>query len=561
MITIRGSVFGRLAVNSICLSFRSETRKVGPKYRLGSTAYNHAEERVNKKWPLESIKEVVVKRYNLVRQAVEIYFYNSKSVFFCLFDKHYLKSLLDGFSSILKKNPLLSMELVARPEAHFADKKYRDKWLAGDLSNFEYLMLLNKYSGRSFNHLGQYPIFPWVIRDYSSTVLPLHAEATYRPLDTTVAGISLGKKKLADEKLRVLLEDKTLPAYQFGSHYLPGRVVLGYMLRLEPYASLLMNFEQGHDAAARMFHVLKQAWATCETDNADNKELIPEFYYLPELFVNYNFYQYGSKEADDDLPKTSLKGKRIMVDQVVLPPWARNNHVFIQLNSLALESRIVSLNLDKWIDLIFGCRQQDPKFYNMYRELCDESATAPKIDQLTVSQITEVQEFGVNPMKMFTDKHLPKSDAVINNQSQYALFTEPLPKEERLFALIKVANFPNCAVNFIEAYEKRVVAVLSSQRVFRTKERYINVAHEKSVTFDKKEIALFPYKKLYRGTDRTYNCDIQRCFATVDTGNLILSCKHYDNSCKLTNCASGEVEHTLSFHKVTIISTCNLFSQ
>ena len=40
----------------------------------------------------------------------------------------------------------------------------------GELSNFEYLMHLNTLAGRSYNDLMQYPIFPWVLADYSSEV-------------------------------------------------------------------------------------------------------------------------------------------------------------------------------------------------------------------------------------------------------------------------------------------------------------------------------------------------------------------------------------------------------
>lgn len=49
----------------------------------------------------------------------------------------------------------------------FEDLKYTDKWIEGSLSNFDYLMLLNKYSGRSYNDINQYYVFPWVLKDYS----------------------------------------------------------------------------------------------------------------------------------------------------------------------------------------------------------------------------------------------------------------------------------------------------------------------------------------------------------------------------------------------------------
>ena len=36
-------------------------------------------------------------------------------------------------------------------------------WLDQSISSYDYLMYLNISSGRSFNDLSQYPIFPWVL--------------------------------------------------------------------------------------------------------------------------------------------------------------------------------------------------------------------------------------------------------------------------------------------------------------------------------------------------------------------------------------------------------------
>ena len=41
-------------------------------------------------------------------------------------------------------------------------------WQNGALSNFDYLMYLNSMADRSFNDLTQYPVFPWVLQDYTS---------------------------------------------------------------------------------------------------------------------------------------------------------------------------------------------------------------------------------------------------------------------------------------------------------------------------------------------------------------------------------------------------------
>jgi hypothetical protein len=44
------------------------------------------------------------------------------------------------------------------------------KWERGEVSNFQYLMFLNTLAGRSYSDLMQYPIFPWVLKDYDSEV-------------------------------------------------------------------------------------------------------------------------------------------------------------------------------------------------------------------------------------------------------------------------------------------------------------------------------------------------------------------------------------------------------
>lgn len=45
------------------------------------------------------------------------------------------------------------------------------RWVRGEISNFQYLMHLNTLAGRSYNDLSQYPIFPWILRDYESEVV------------------------------------------------------------------------------------------------------------------------------------------------------------------------------------------------------------------------------------------------------------------------------------------------------------------------------------------------------------------------------------------------------
>lgn len=549
LVTLRGAIFGKLIISPVCISFKSEERKEDEKYKYGSPDFHQIKREVNKKWKLETIKEIVVKRYNLIRQAVEIYFDNSRSAFFSLYSHQHLRKFLLHTKAILKKRQDLEIALIYNPEKFFAEKKFKEEWANSKISNFEYLMLLNKYGGRSFNDLNQYPVFPWIISNYDSNNFEFEEEKNYRDLNITIGGISEKKKELADNKLDMTSQIGEIEAYQIGVHYLPGRVVLGFFIRLEPFASLMLQFEKGHDSASRMFHIIKRIWLSGKADPNDNKELVPEFYYLPEMFVNSNKYSYGIKLPDEDLIEYVNDNKlKVRVDNVVLPKWAANQHYFVKYNAIALESTHASMNLNNWIDMIFGCSQQDSRLYNKYKAFCDEEFITKNFDKMTQSQFAEIQEFGTNPIKLFSEAHPVKDEASMQNKMQYSIFNPE--KKDALFGVIKLNEFPLESVSYIKSTENRVFVVLSNQRLFRTQEEYVNSPHEKPFVFEKKETRLFPYKKLSRKEESTHITDTQRSFAVLEKGKYFLSCRHYDNSCKIISNATGEPFLNLFFHLV-----------
>ena len=56
------------------------------------------------------------------------------------------------------------------------------RWVAEELSNFQYFLHFNTLAGRSYNDLMQYPVFPLVLADYDSPELDLSQPATFRDL-------------------------------------------------------------------------------------------------------------------------------------------------------------------------------------------------------------------------------------------------------------------------------------------------------------------------------------------------------------------------------------------
>lgn len=51
-------------------------------------------------------------------------------------------------------------------------------------------MLLNKYSGRTYNDLNQYYVFPWVLTDYHSKHIDLSNPNAFRDLSKPIGAIN-----------------------------------------------------------------------------------------------------------------------------------------------------------------------------------------------------------------------------------------------------------------------------------------------------------------------------------------------------------------------------------
>ena len=64
---------------------------------------------------------------------------------------------------------------------------HTQQWQEGQMTNFDYLMQINKFAGRTFNDLMQYPIMPFVLSDYQSDSIDLTNPKTFRDLRKPMA--------------------------------------------------------------------------------------------------------------------------------------------------------------------------------------------------------------------------------------------------------------------------------------------------------------------------------------------------------------------------------------
>ncbi|KAG8318886.1 Neurobeachin-like protein 1 [Homalodisca vitripennis] len=201
------------------------------------------------------------------------------------------------------------------------------KWVNHEITNFEYLMQLNTIAGRTYNDLSQYPVFPWIVADYSSDDLDLSDPASFRDLSKPIGVVN--PRNEADVKIKYdSFEDPSgmIAKFHYGTHYSNSAGVLHYLVRVEPFTSLHIELQSGRfDVADRQFHSIPQTWKLLMDNPNDVKELIPEFFYFPEFLKNLNKFDLGL-----------LQGTKERVNDVVLPNWASSAEDFIYKHRKAL---------------------------------------------------------------------------------------------------------------------------------------------------------------------------------------------------------------------------------
>ncbi|KAF6208268.1 hypothetical protein GE061_016722 [Apolygus lucorum] len=314
------------------------------------------------KFSYEDIREVHKRRYLLQPMALEVFSGDGRN-YLLAFPRKIRNKVYQRFMAFATgifdsaQQSVAGQKRTANVEqgasilsSLIGETSVTQRWVRGEITNFQYLMHLNSLAGRSYNDLMQYPVFPWILADYDSEVLDLSDSATFRDF-TKPMGAQSPERLLQFKKRYKEWDDPhgETPPYHYGTHYSSAMIVCSYLVRMEPFTQHFLRLQGGHfDLADRMFHSIREAWNSASKHNmADVKELIPEFFYLPEFLTNANNFDLGCKQNG------------VQLGHVVLPPWAKNDpREFIRVHRHALECDYVSNNLHHWIDLIFGCKQQ-----------------------------------------------------------------------------------------------------------------------------------------------------------------------------------------------------------
>ncbi|CAJ1052505.1 lipopolysaccharide-responsive and beige-like anchor protein isoform X4 [Xyrichtys novacula] len=513
------------------------------------------------KWLFTEIRAVFSRRYLLQNTALEIFMANRTAVMFNFPDASTVKKVVHSLPRVgVGTNlglPQTRRISLATPKQLFKASNMTQRWQRREISNFEYLIFLNTISGRTFNDLNQYPVFPWVITNYDSEELDLTLPSNFRDLSKPIGALNPKRAAFFSDRYESW-EDDQVPKFHYGTHYSTSSFTLMWLLRMEPFTTFFLNFQGGKfDHADRTFSSVSRAWRNCQRDTSDVKELIPEFYYLPEMFVNANSYNLGVMEDGT------------MVSNVELPPWAKSPEEFVRINRLALESEFVSCQLHQWIDLIFGYKQQGPeaiRALNVYYYLTYEGAVNlssindPMLREAVESQI---RSFGQTPCQLLIEPHPPRSSAM---QVTPMMFTEQMQQD-----VIMVLKFPSnspvthVAANTQAGLTSPAIITVTANRLFAVNKWHGLTGHQSSTVQDQQyqlPVEIDPLIASNVGTHRRQISDLldqsiqisSQCFIITADNRFILLCGFWDKSFRVYSTDSGKLTQIVFGHRDVV--TC-----
>lgn len=356
----------------------------------------------NGKIAIADIRAIFSRHYLLQPHALEIFLAQRTSVMFAFLDFETVKTAINHLPPVgvgIKYGiPQSRRASLMAPRQLFAASNMTQKWRKRDITNFEYLTYINTISGRTYQDLNQYPVFPWILTNYESDELDLNLPTNFRDLSKPVGALN-NKRRSEFIKRYQGWDNPKVPAFHYGTHYSTAGFTLNWLCRLRGApnsAYLAMQDGKFKD----IFTSVGDSWVSSLVGDQRNgaekiPELIPEFFYLPEMFY----------------PNLGLP-------PVQLPPWAKSPEQFVRLHRLALESELVSCQLHQWIDLVFGYKQRGPEAINavntFYYLTYQGNVNLNMIQDPSLREAieTQIKHFGQTPSQLTTEPHPPKFSAL-----------------------------------------------------------------------------------------------------------------------------------------------------
>ncbi|XP_072302007.1 neurobeachin a isoform X21 [Eucyclogobius newberryi] len=508
------------------------------------------------KWMFSEIRAVFSRRYLLQNTGLEVFMANRTSVMFNFPDPATVKRVVYSLPRVGVGTsyglPQARRISLATPRQLFKSSNMTQRWQRREISNFEYLMFLNTIAGRTYNDLNQYPVFPWVLTNYDSEELDLTLPGNFRDLSKPIGALNPKRAAFYAERYETW-DDDSVPPHHYTTLYSTAHSTLLWMLRIEPFTTFFLNAnENKFDHPDRSFSGIGRSWRNCQRDTADVKELIPEFYYLPEMFVNSNEYELGVR--DDGAP----------VCDVELPVWAKKPEDFVRINRMALESEFVSCQLHQWIDLIFGYKQRGPEAVrglNVFDFMSYEGAVS--LDNLDSPQRelveAQIQLCGQIPSQLLIEPHPPRSSAMHLSPLMF--------KDQMQQDVIMVLKFPSnspvthVAANTLPHLSIPAAVTVTCSRLFAVNRWHNTVGLRGAPGYSLEQahhlpIEMDPLIANNSGVNKRQITDLvdqsiqinTHCFVVTADNRYILVCGFWDKSFRVYSTETGKLTQIVFGH-------------
>ena len=543
------------------------------------------------------IRKVYIRRFLYSMQANEIHMNSNKTYFFNLFEKQKNIDFLKQLHELLPKEKEKKQDtIVFDLKAVFKEENYVSKWVKGELSTFDFLLMLNFFSCRSFNDINQYPIFPWL------TALETNNKnkISIRKFEYPVSIQDKEKRKQIIIKYETSIPTKKGFVNHFNSHYSTSAFVNFFLVRTNPFTYNIIKLQNGmFDHPNRTFHSFYEILEILIKYN-DNRELLPEIFCFPEMFINLNFNNLGQRTNDKIRNHNVLFEDYYENNTSINNPSSNNPVEFMCRYKRFLESNIVSKTINEWIDNVFGVYQlveddyeECKKRCNTFTKYCYEEYMNfdEKIKKYKNNKISDdvtwrklrgkiccVLNFGQTPQRIL-DKKLPaknlneskplKKSSFIGKSKSVNNLSTPLHHLKDPFNTRPFSEYDNKAVLFFESEiinKKRIYFIMQkSQKIFDVFE----TDNEKKLIKTNINIVTpsFGYYNLFKSpfdkmplspVNRIKNIyNLRNTFALLLNGYVYIFTNYLDNSIKLFFWRKNEVYSFITSSFVTSIVKVN----
>ena len=362
-------------ISCMIVKIEKQTRAV---FSMQSECFSIKKQSISKSYKYSSIQYILLKCPSHKPTACEILLENGKTIFID-FDPN---PAMDIIQKLAKNAPNAVAQTTTSFAAFFKKTGTTQMWLDGEISNYEYLLRLNMFCGRSFRHPALYPIFPWIIIDFGNDHINVEQMEMFRDLKYPITAQTPQQRKILERKI-----EEGGECMYFTAPSNPTQVA-HWLIRMEPFTTLHIDEEGGHfGCVSRLFKsMMKTTHQVLESANC--WECTPEFYSFPEFLL--------------DLNNTGL-------GDVELPVWAKTPFEFVYKQREALESSISSSELCNWIDLVFGIflKKDTIEHFNSYNNLLHEDVWENESSDNNDESLVKVtlSKSGQLPPIIFQEKH------------------------------------------------------------------------------------------------------------------------------------------------------------